>query len=331
MRRNSPRVNQPRRLTSASSPTGAAVAGSSSTSSRWSSASTLRYGTRPSGTRPPSRARQAPEGPSHPVGRHRLLGEHRAEGYQSVVVHVATAPGEDAGIVRTLHARADVWHARESSTGDTAFIDTEEAATYICATRLPKGIEPRGTDDATSDALAFSVGEGGSSGRDRTALGKLDRRGPGGGAHQDRVRYGAHRRARRERQGGADRDAALGRGHQQEGRDPRSAGGARLLRRPDERRDGAGHLHEAARRGQGELRRVRLRHEPHRARDADRDGTQTRLSWALRAREQRETQLRGLLPDHAGWAATGRRLDSGGLRGRGQADAEAPDRGARRR
>src|SRR5712691_6353751 len=121
------RRNPPRRLTSASSPISAAVAGSSSTSSRRSSASTLRYGTRPSGTRPPSRERQAPEGPR-----------------QDHVVHVATAPGEDAGIVRTLHARADVWHARESSTADTAFIDTEEAATYICATRFPKGIEPRG-------------------------------------------------------------------------------------------------------------------------------------------------------------------------------------------
>src|SRR2546427_9461530 len=49
------------------------------------------------------------------------------------------------------------------------------------------------------NALAFSVGERGSSDRNATALGQLDRRGPGRRAHQDRVRHGAHRRARRER------------------------------------------------------------------------------------------------------------------------------------
>ncbi len=34
-------------------------------------------------------------------------------------------------------------------------------------------------------------------------------------------------------------------------------GGVRLLRRPDQSRDGAGHLHQAARRGQGGSRRRR--------------------------------------------------------------------------
>jgi hypothetical protein len=41
---------------------------------------------------------------------------------QEHVVHVAPAPREDAGIVRTLHARADVPHARESSTANTGSV-----------------------------------------------------------------------------------------------------------------------------------------------------------------------------------------------------------------
>ena len=63
----------------------------------------------------------------------------------------------------------------------------------------------------------------------------------------------------------------LGGGHQRQGRAARPAGQARLLRRPEQSLDGAGHLHQAPRRRQGRPRHRRLCDRADRARDADRD------------------------------------------------------------
>ena len=70
----------------------------------------------------------------------------------------------------------------------------------------------------------------------------------GAGADQDRLWRIAHGRARLLGQGPSDVQADLGRGDQREGRAARPSDQARLLRRPDQRRDRARHLREADRR-----------------------------------------------------------------------------------
>ena len=114
---------------------------------------------------------------------------------------------------------------------------------------------------------------------------------------QDRLRHGADRRALRQRQAGAAGAADLEGRHQQEGRPARPAGGAGLLRRPDQPRHRPRHLLQAARRRQGRPRHLGLRHQPHRAAHADRDGAQAHAHGDLRAGQQREVQVPELLPD----------------------------------
>src|SRR6516162_1216091 len=80
-------------------------------------------------------------------------------------------------------------------------------------------------------------------------------------ADQDRLWHISNRRARAQRQVGAARPEDLGRRHQRQGRAPRPSGQAHLLRRPDQSGDGAGHLHQAARRRQGRSDHRRLRHQ----------------------------------------------------------------------
>ena len=96
----------------------------------------------------------------------------------------------------------------------------------------------------------------------------------GAGAHSHRLLDGADGRRRGQRQGGAPGAQDLGGGPERQGRPSGPAGEARLLRRPDRAGAGAGHLHEAARGGQGRAypRALFDRHE--RAADADRDGAQ---------------------------------------------------------
>ena len=133
-------------------------------------------------------------------------------------------------------------------------------------------------------------------------------------AAQDRLRHEPDRPARRQRQGGADRDGDLARRRQRQGRDTRPQGRVRLLRRPDQSRDGAQHLRQAARRGQGGPRRLGLRHQRDRPGDADHDAAQAHLHEPVRAERQLEIQVRPLLPDHAGRSRPGDRLVAGILR-----------------
>src|SRR5262249_60645769 len=97
-------------------------------------------------------------------------------------------------------------------------------------------------DRAESAAATVATGGGG---------GYIVRRvlfGAGAGADQDRFWCIAYRRACLLGQGPSDVQADLGRGDQREGRAARSSDQARLLRRPDQRRDRARHLREADRR-----------------------------------------------------------------------------------
>ena len=145
-------------------------------------------------------------------------------------------------------------------------------------------------------------------------------------AFAHRLRHEPYRPARRQRQGGIDLDADLGRGRQRQGRHSRPQGGARLLRRPDQSLDGAKYLHQAARRRQGRPDRVGLRHERDRPRDADRDAAEHGVHGAVRPERQLEVQLRSLLPDHARRAGTGHRLDTGLFRYRDGSHPEATKR-----
>src|SRR5712672_2162393 len=70
-------------------------------------------------------------------------------------------------------------------------------------------------------------------------------------ADQDRFQHGDDRRPRRQRKVRAARPEDLGGGRQRQGRALRPSRQARLLRRPEQSLDGAGHLHQAARRRQG--------------------------------------------------------------------------------
>ena len=118
---------------------------------------------------------------------------------------------------------------------------------------------------------------------------------PVGRADQDRLRHGADRPARRQRQAGAARHEDLGRGNQRQGRAARASGQARLLRRPEQSFDGAGHLHQAARRRQGRPRGQRLRHQHGRAGDAGRDAEEQDLHQPVRARRERRVQVSEIL------------------------------------
>ena len=89
----------------------------------------------------------------------------------------------------------------------------------------------------------------------------------------------------------------LGGGRQRQGRAARAPGQARLLRRPEQSGDGAGHLHEAARRRQGRPRDRPLCDRADRAGDADRDAAQQGLHRAARARRQQRVPLPELLRD----------------------------------
>ena len=79
----------------------------------------------------------------------------------------------------------------------------------------------------------------------------------------------------------------LGRGDQRQGRPARPAGQARLLRRPEQARHRARHLHQAARRRQSRSDRRRLRVRPDRARDADCDPEGEALHQPVRHRRER--------------------------------------------
>ncbi len=108
-------------------------------------------------------------------------------------------------------------------------------------------------------------------------------------ADQDRLRHGADRPACRQRQAGAARHEDLGRGNQRQGRSARASGQARLLRRSEQSFDGAGHLHQAARRRQGRPRAGRLRHQHGRAghsgRHAEEEDLRSACSRSMRTRE----------------------------------------------
>ena len=137
--------------------------------------------------------------------------------------------------------------------------------------------------------------------RHRTSRARRRRgvRRPGRRPDQDRLRHGPHRRALRQRQARAAGHPDLEGRRQQEGRPPRPAGGAGLLRRPDQPGHRARHLHEAARRRQGRSRHLRLRDQPHRAAHAHGDRAQADHHGDVRARQQREVPVPELLPDPA--------------------------------
>ena len=64
-----------------------------------------------------------------------------------------------------------------------------------------------------------------------------------------------------------------------------------LLRRPEQSFDGAGHLHQAARRRQGRSRGQRLRHQHGRAGDAGRDAEEQDVRQPVRARCEPRVQV----------------------------------------
>ena len=201
--------------------------------------------------------------------------------------------------------------------------------------RAPAGGAQRGgCDEAALQAVDPDLDLDRSRGRRHRARGCGHLRGPGGRPDQDRLRHGPDRRALRERQAGLAGAADLEGRHQQEGRPARPAGGAGLLRRPDQPGHRAGHLLEAARRGQGGPRHLRLRHQPHRAAHADRHGAQAHDHGDLRPRQQREVQVPELLPDLAERPRAGDEHRARLLRAGGPAESEAADRrdrGCRRR
>ena len=147
-----------------------------------------------------------------------------------------------------------------------AFLGTIGCAQAIKREALP--MLPRRFAFAAAAALAF------------LGLQRQGHAGAGGDPDHHRLRHGADRRPRAERQGGAARDADLGGRHQCQGRSARPAGEAGLLRRPVQPRDHSGHLYQAARRGQGGPGRQRLRHQHDRARDADHHAAQPDLPRA---------------------------------------------------
>ena len=164
------------------------------------------------------------------------------------------------------------------------------------------------------------------------SLGLADRRlGPVQGADQDRLRHGADRPARRQRQVGAARPEDLGGGRQRQGRAARPSGQADLLRRPDQSGDGAGHLHQAARRRQGRPRHRRLRHQHARAGDAGRDAEEQAVHRPVRPRGEHRVQLSELLRDDPVRAGSEAGLHQGLLRHRAGAEPEAADGRDRRR
>src|SRR5262249_21351011 len=96
-------------------------------------------------------------------------------------------------------------------------------------------------DRDRAESTAANVATGGGSGY-------IVRRvlfGAGAGANQDRLWRIAHRRARLLRAGPPDVPTRLGPRDQREGPPARPSDQARLLRRPDQRRDRARHLREA--------------------------------------------------------------------------------------
>ena len=129
------------------------------------------------------------------------------------------------------------------------------------------------------------------------ALTALDRARAGaiGRADHDRLRHGADRSARRQRQAGAARHEDLGRGNQRQGRSARASGQARLLRRPEQSFDRARHLHQADRRRQGRSRGQRLRDQHGRAGDAGRDAEEQGVHQPVRARCERRVQVSEIL------------------------------------
>ena len=147
-----------------------------------------------------------------------------------------------------------------------------------------------------------------------------------------RLLHGADRAAGGERQAGAARHEDLGGGDQRQGRPARPPGQAGLLRRSVEPLDGAGHLHQAARRRQGRPRARPLRHRPgcpgHAGHHAEGQG----LHHPVRARCEPRVQLPEILrddPDRAGYQTV---LHRWLLRGRGGAVTKtANGRAGRRR
>ena len=150
-------------------------------------------------------------------------------------------------------------------------------------------------------------------------------------ADQDRLWHISNRRARAQRQVGAARPEDLGRRHQRQGRAPRPSGQAHLLRRPDQSGDGAGHLHQAARRRQGRSDHRRLRHQHAGAGDAGRRAEEEDADRTVRARGQQRVSLSQLLRDDSVRAGPEDGLHQGLLRHCHGAESEAADSGDRRR
>ena len=157
------------------------------------------------------------------------------------------------------------------------------------------------------------------------------RAGAVGPADHHRLRHGADRSARRQRQADAARHEDLGRGNQRQGRSARASGQARLLRRPEQSFDRARHLHQAARRRQGQSRGQRLRHQHGRAGDAGRDAEEQDVPVAVRARCERRVQVSEILLGAADRPEHQDVLHRGLLPGRAGAESEADHDRARRR
>ena len=87
--------------------------------------------------------------------------------------------------------------------------------------------------------------------------------------------------------------------------------------------DGAGHLHQAARRRQGRPRARRLRHQHGRAGDAGRDAEEQDLHQPVRARRERRVQVSEILLGAADRPDAEGVLHRGLLPGRGGAESEA--------
>ena len=155
------------------------------------------------------------------------------------------------------------------------------------------------------------------------AGGFLHPAGASAGADQDRLRHGDDRAAGRQRQVGAARHEDLGRGHQQEGRADRPAGEARLLRRPEQSFDGAGHLRQAARHRQSRRHRQRLCHQHDRPGDARGHAARQGVSRPVRHRRQQRVQIQQVLRDDPDGAGPQARLHQTVLRRGRRAEPEA--------
>ncbi len=147
----------------------------------------------------------------------------------------------------------------------------------------------------------------------------------GGRADQDRLQHGADRPLRRRRQNRAPRLQDLGGGDQRQGRPPRPAGQAGLLRRPEQPGAGAGHLHQADRRRQGRPPGVELRHQPRGSGDAGRDPAQPAVLRPVRPGGERAVPLPEILLDAAVRPRAGQDLRAGLFRPGDGAEPEAED------